>query len=82
MTALWAWLATKWGRMVAGIAAVLAIIGAIRLDARRDAMRDLDAKAASQSLKARETRDEIEADIRRSGDDDVRKRLRERWRRD
>ncbi len=82
MIPLWSFLTSRIGRLVAGIAALLAVIGAARWDARRDQRRETETQQARDALEAKETRDEVEDDVARTGADDVRKRLRERWRRD
>ncbi len=69
----WEWLA--------GIGAAIVALLATWLGGRRSAKTAAKLDKAESEIKARKARDEIETDIRRTDDADVRKRLRE-WRRD
>ena len=53
MINLWLFLKSGVGRVVAGAAAILAIIAGIRMDAKRDAKRDAEIKAARDAAKRR-----------------------------
>ena len=74
----WLFLKSGVGRVVAGFAAVLAIIAGIRMDAKRDAKRDAEIKAARDAAKRRkDIQDAIDQSHSGGAADDWRKRLRD-----
>ncbi len=75
MTALWAFLTSRLGRLLAGIAALLAVIGAARWDKGRDVRREIEADKARDALKAHERMNDA-PDLRDASDDDRREWLR------
>lgn len=76
MTWLWAFLTSRVGRWIAAAGAVLAAIGLIRADAKRDARKEAKHKATEDALKRERERDEIADSIDVGGAAD---RLHDEW---
>ena len=78
MINLWLFLKSGVGRVVAGAAAILAIIAGIRMDAKRDASARAELKAMQEAEKRRRAvQDAIDQSHSGGAADDWRKRLRD-----
>ncbi len=76
MIPLWSFLTSRLGRLLAGIAALLAVIGAARWDARRDQRRETETQQARDALESHERMNDA-PDLRDASDDDRREWLRD-----